>query len=223
MSLLPETAPAPEQLDVRGRTISTFVLYAIVERLAGLREGDGLTVLTDRDEPLDNDLHAWCSATGTELRDATSEGGHRRYELVKGPARQASGKLAMVVSDPGLEQLLSPLAFALAAALEGIDVHVYVQGPAVKALARGFREKLPGLRRPFSRFARDGLARAGHVPAQEKLRQLHRLGGHIYVCGPSMRHFRVSKQDLVFDDLPIVEYATFVQVMNDATIHVFLQ
>ena len=84
-----------------------------------------------------------------------------------GPARQRQGKLAMVISDPGLEQLLSPLGFALAAALEGIDVHLYVQGPAVRLLTRGFRERLPGLKRPFSRFARAGLDRAGHVPAQD--------------------------------------------------------
>ncbi len=30
-------------------------------------------------------------------------------------------------------------------------------------------------------------------------------------------------RDLIFDDLPIVEYATFMEGMRDANIHVFLQ
>ena len=45
----------------------------------------------------------------------------------------------MVISNPDLEELLSPLGFALAAALEGIEVRLYVQGPAVRILGRGAR------------------------------------------------------------------------------------
>jgi predicted peroxiredoxin len=210
-------------LDLRGKTISTYILFGVVEQRDRLREGDSLTILTDRDEALDNDLKAWCRATGTELRRSKPEGIHQRYEFVFGPRVPREMSLAMVISDPGLERLLSPLGFALAAALEDIEVHLYIQGPAVKVLTRGFREKLPGLKRPFSRLARDGLARAGHLPAQNKLRQLRTLGGHIYLCGPSMQHFRVQKEKLIFDDVPIVEYATFMRVMKDADIHLFLQ
>jgi predicted peroxiredoxin/TusA-related sulfurtransferase len=210
-------------LDLRGRTITTFILFEVAQELTRTEESGTVTFLTDDDEAVDADIHAWCRATGHELTHSDARNGQRSYEIVKGKPRQRSGRLAMIISNPGLEELLSPLGFALAAALEDLDVHLYVQGPAVKLLRRGYREKLPGLKRPFSRFARAGLTKAGHLPAQQKLHQLRELGGHIYVCGPSMHHFRVKKQDLIFDNLPIVEYATFMSVMKDADIHLFLQ
>lgn len=216
-------ATAREPLDMRGKTITTFILFEIVAKLDDLQEGESLRVLTDEDEAIDNDIRAWCRATGTELSVSEEEGERRSYEIVKAPPRPRAGRLAMVVSKPGLEELLSPLGFALAAALEGVEVHIYFQGPAVRVLRAGFKEKLPGLNRPFSRFARKGLAKAGHVPAQEKLRQLRRLEGRFYLCGPSMKHFRVTKSELIFDDLPVVEYATFMEVMKGANIHIFVQ
>jgi predicted peroxiredoxin len=111
----------------------------------------------------------------------------------------------------------------LAAALEGSDVSLYFQGPAVRVLAKGFTEHLHGPGRPFSRFARAGLARAGHVPAQEKVRQLQALGGHLYACAGSMRHFKVAKADLAFNDVTIAEYLTFMETMAHADINVFIQ
>ncbi len=38
----------------------------------------------------------------------------------------------MVLSSVGLEELRSPLEFALGAALEGIQVNLYFQGPAAR-------------------------------------------------------------------------------------------
>ncbi len=38
-----------------------------------------------------------------------------------------------------------------------------------------------------------------------------------------MDRFKVRKEDLIFDDLPIVAYMTFMAVMDEADIHVFLQ
>jgi dienelactone hydrolase len=66
----------------------------------------------------------------------------------------------------------------------------------VRVLARRFTEHLHGPGRPFSRFARAGMARAGHIPAQEKLRQLQTLGAHLYACGRSMQHFNVANARL---------------------------
>jgi predicted peroxiredoxin len=102
-------------------------------------------------------------------------------------------------------------------------VSLYFQGPAVRALTKGFTEKLPGWRRPFSRFARAGLAKAGHVPAQDKIGQLQSLGGHLYACGPSMQHFHVAPADIAFDEVTIAEYLTFTEAMADADIHLFVQ
>ena len=37
--------------------------------------------------------------------------------------------------------------------------------------------------------------------------------GRSTLCGPSMEHFRVLKEDLIFTDLPLVEYLTLMKVM----------
>ena len=91
-------------------------------------------------------------------------------------------------------------------------------------LARGFKERLKGAHRaPFSGLARRGLARAGHPPPQEKLRQLRELGARIYACGPSMEHFKVSEEDLLFPDIRVAAYPTFVEEMEAAGVQIFLQ
>ena len=98
---------------------------------------------------------------------------------------------------------------------------IYFQGPAVKVPTKGFTAKLHGLGRPFSRFARRGLDRVGHVPPQEKIAELRHLGARLYICGPSMQHFRVAKDDLRYDDVTIAEYLTFMAVMEQADITSF--
>jgi predicted peroxiredoxin len=76
-------------------------------------------------------------------------------------------------------------------------------------------------RAPFSSFARRGLAQAGHPPPQEKLRQLRALGARLYACGPSMEHFRVSKEDLLFDDVHVSAYPTFAAKLEEASVQIF--
>jgi predicted peroxiredoxin/TusA-related sulfurtransferase len=210
-------------LDLRGRSITTFIAYEVTQRLAHLDGGEVLEVITDARDDVDRDVRAWCRATGQELTGADLRDSDHRYLIRKRPRRRTDRRLAAVISDPGLEQLLSPLGFALAAALEGIEVSLYFQGPAVRVLTRGFAERLHGPARPFSRFARAGLARAGPLPAQEKIRQLQTLGAHIYACGPSMEHYRVRRADLAIDGVTVAEYLTFMEAMASADIHLFVQ
>lgn len=215
------TTPETTALDRRGKSITTFVIFDAAAELTRMRLGDVLDLMTDDLEPFERDVAAWCEATGHRLiaTDRVAEG--LRFRIEKAPTKPPDTELAVVVSSDGLEELLSPLGFALAAALEGVAVHVYVQGPAVHVLARGYRPKLRGWQRPFSRFAASGLERAGHIPAVDKLTQLRSLGAAIYVCGPSMQHFGVKREDLVFDDLRIVEYFTFMAIMRKARIHIY--
>jgi predicted peroxiredoxin/TusA-related sulfurtransferase len=210
-------------LDLRGRSITTFIAYETLRRLADMADGESLELLTDASEEIDNDLRAWCRSRGQELVPVRRTGDSQQYVITKGPLRPSGKRLAAVISDAGLQELLSPLAFALAAALDGSDVSLYFQGPAVRVLARGFTEHLHGPTRPFSRFARAGLATAGHLPAQEKLRQLQALGARFYACAGSMRHFKVAKTDLAFDGVTIAEYLTFTEVMRQADINLFVQ
>jgi TusA-related sulfurtransferase/predicted peroxiredoxin len=215
------TLAAPTSLNRRGKSITTFVVFDAAAELAELPDGEMLEVLTDDFEPFRRDIAAWCDMAGHRLVASESTPDGLRFLIEKGPAKAADGSLAVVLSSAGLEELLSPLGFALAAALEGMAVHVYVQGPAVRVLTRGFQPKLHGWARPFTRLAASGLRRAGHLGAQDKLRQLRSLSAEIYVCGPSMRHFKVKAEDLVFDDLPVVEYLTFMAIMKKADVHIY--
>jgi predicted peroxiredoxin/TusA-related sulfurtransferase len=217
------TTTATASLDMRGKTITTYIAYAAGQRLGGLAEGDTLELVTDTGDAIDNDIRAWCRATGHQLASAAPAGAECRYVIIKGKPRPPSHRLAAVISDAGLEELLSPLGFALAAALEGVEVFLYFQGPAVRVLARGFTEKLHGWNRPFSRFARAGLTKAGHVPAQDKIRQLQALGARLYICGPSMQHFRMTQADIAFPNITVAEYLTFAEAMASADIHLFVQ
>jgi len=55
------------------------------------------------------------------------------------------------------------------------------------------------------------------------LEQLKELGTRLYICGGSMDPFGVKKSELIFDDVIVAEYLTFLEVMDDADIHIFLQ
>jgi TusA-related sulfurtransferase/predicted peroxiredoxin len=209
------------QVDVRGRTITTAIALAAHEALAGLPEGHEIELLIDPFPAIVPDLKAWCRATGHELVDVSEEDESPRVTLRRGTPRRNEHRVAIVVSSDGLEELLSPLGFALAAALGGAQVGVYLQGPAVRVLAPGFRAKLHGLGRPFSRFARAGLEKAGHVAPAEKLRLLQGLGGGLYACGPSLVHFRVDPGRLAFDDVIVCEYLTFMEVMQQAEVQLY--
>ncbi len=215
------TMTAQPVLDRTGKTITTFVVFDAAAMLQSMEVGERLTVITDDLEFFEYDISAWCKAAGHVLVTADAEAGRRHFLIEKGAPVRKDSSLAMVVSVAGLEELLSPLAFALAAALEGVAVNLYFQGPAVRVLAKRYRPKLGGWARPFSRFAAASMAKSGHIPAQEKLRQLRSLGGRIYMCAGSMDHFNVSREDLIFDDLPLVEYLTFAAVMEESDIHIY--
>ncbi len=92
----------------------------------------------------------------------------------------------------------------------------------MRVLTKGFRPRLKGWSRPFSRFALAGMAKTGHIPPHDKLEQLRSLGAHLYVCGGSLPHFKVAREDLLYDDLPIVEYLTFMSIMADADIQLYI-
>ena len=76
--------------------------------------------------------------------------------------------------------------------------------------------------RPFSRFPRSGLAKVGHIPPQDKVTQLQKLGAQLFACGPSMQHYKVDPADLAFDNVTICEYLTFMEQMHDADIHLYV-
>lgn len=207
------------RLDLTGKTITTYILYAVHDALDDGTEGDRVEAITDALPAIDNDIRAWSRTTGNRLVETTEHERTRRYVIEKGPPHRSGHKLAAIISDDGLFELLSPLGFALAAALDGHDVSLYFQGPAVRVLAPAYLAKMHGPGRPFSRFPRDGLAKVGHLPPQDKLRQLQHLGARFYACGPSMEHYKVDPDHLAIDDVTIAAYLTFMEQLDTADIH----
>ncbi len=210
-----------ESIDMRGKLITTYILYYAVQALDNLGEGEVLEIITDRFEAIETDIRAWSRTTGYAVLEVKEGAGDARYYIRKSVRAEPGKKFAMVISSAGLEELISPLGFALGAAVEGMSVSIYLQGPAVRVLKKGFKAKLGGLGRPFSGFARRGMSKMGHIPPQAKLRQLRELGAKFYLCGPSMRVFKVAKGDLIFDDVIVAEYMTFLEVMRDSDIKLY--
>ena len=210
-------------IDMRGKTITPFIIYYTVKNLKDMHAGEILAVSTDRFEAIENDFSAWSRMTGNRLITIETGDNYQRYYIEKAIPKNSGKKLAMIISDPALDGLLSPLGIALSATLSGTGVHLYFQGPAVRVLKKGFNAKPSGIQRPFSSFARNAMAKAGYLPPQEKLEQLKELGAHIYICGGSMDPFGVKKSDLIFDGVIVAEYLTFLEVMDTADIKFFLQ
>jgi predicted peroxiredoxin/TusA-related sulfurtransferase len=216
------TMVAHDTIDLRGKTITTYVLYFTVEKLQHMREGEILEVVTNNYEAIQNDILAWTRMTGHKLKSTVREEHYHLFYIEKSVPIEVESHLAMVISNKGLTELLSPLGFALAAALEGIDVHLYFQGPAVKVLKKGYKAKLKGIGSLFSKPARNGMAKVGHIPPQEKLYQLKELGAYIYICAPSMDRFKVKKEELIFDDIIVAEYLTFTEILHNADIQIYI-
>jgi predicted peroxiredoxin len=212
------TQTAARVIDGRGKTITTYVVFAIAEAMRSMEVGEAVDVLTDEFEAFIADIPAWCETTGHVLLVSESVAEGHRFVIQKSRPLESDASLAMVISDPGLEELLSPLGFALAAALEGAEVHLYFQGPAVRVLKRGYHPKLSGWGRPFSRLAAAGMAKTGHIAAHDKLIQLRSLGAKLYVCGGSLQPFKVRREDLVFDDVPIIEYLSFMPILQRSSV-----
>ena len=215
-------AETVSSLDLQGKTITTFILYEARHALDDAAVGERIEVVTDAFPAIDSDVAAWCRTTGNPLVDVVADGETRRFLIEKAPQQRSGHKLAAVISDDGLLELLAPLGFALGAALEGDEVSLYFQGPAVRVLAEGYTAKLHGPGRPFSRFPRSQLAKIGHIPPQDKITQLQELGARIYACGPSMEHFKVDPDGLAFDDVVVSEYLTFLEQMHSADVHLYV-
>ena len=222
------TTNAQHHLDVRDKKISLYVLQLVNHSLEKIcKVGETIDLKTDHFDGLRNDILTWGQLVPHDIQEIDCDEGegvyYDRYLITKKeiPTDKQPGKVAVVISNDGLLDLVSPLGFALAAALAGMSVSLFFQGPGVRVLRTGFQGRLPGWKTLFSAFARKGMAQMGHVSPQEKVEQLIELGATIFVCHPSMEAFKVSEKDLVRPGITLCEYVRFLVEMRDASVQIY--
>jgi predicted peroxiredoxin/TusA-related sulfurtransferase len=201
--------PNEDHLDLRGNGLATDIVARAINRLDTMRAGESLSIEVDADEAIDNDLRAWCDATGNHLLGVHEGADTRTYVIEKGVPVNVVHKMALVLSSSAHGHLAAPLSLAQAAALEGVDVAIFFEGPAVALLTTTFPTR-------GSRFRRS--RRAAQRDAHEQLQQIHDLGGDLYACERSLRQHHVGRADIAFDRVIHAEYLTFLPVMEDADI-----
>lgn len=234
-----DEASPPEQptvcsLNLCNKTVSAYILNEVADALKGFQPGDSLSLETDSYTGLRHDLLAWGRLSGNDIRQVVPHKddnkeeqeaplGGDRYIITKTADSNHPPKerMAVVITSKALDDLISPLGFALAGASAGMEVALFFQGPGVQVLRKGFQGRLSGMQAPFSAFARRGMAGVGHDPPAVKLRQLHDLGAKFYVCHPSLDHFGVNQSQLAFDDVILAEYVTFLEAMRNAAIQMY--
>lgn len=197
-------------LDLRGNGMTTDIVARAINRLEMMSAGESLSLQVDAAEAIDNDLRAWCEATGNHLLDVRDEGDYRTYVIEKGVPVSVVHRLALVISSPDHDHLEAPLSLALAAALEGVAVSIFFEGPAVNILTAGYRDEG---RRWFGRRARSSRANA-----HDRVRQIHDLGGDLYACERALGEHHITPADLALEQVIHGEYLTFLPVMEKADI-----
>lgn len=198
-------------LDLRGNDMTTEIVARAINRLEVMSPGESLALQVDAGEAIDNDLRAWCDATGNHLLDVNDAVDFRTYVIEKGVPVSVVHRLALVISSPDHDHVEAPLSLALAAALEGVAVSIFFEGTAVSILTADYQNGKP--RRWFGRRARSTAAEA-----HGRVRQIHDLGGDLYACERALGEFHISPADLAFERIIHGEYLTFLPVMEEADI-----
>ncbi len=72
-------------LDMRGKTITTFIADETLKKLGDLADGESLELVTDASEEIDNDIRAWCRTRGQGLTAAWHTDSSQQYVITKQP------------------------------------------------------------------------------------------------------------------------------------------
>ena len=131
---------APGTMDLSGKKISTYLIDKISEKLEGLNHNEFFKVKTDNYKAIQSDTFARSRMTVNKVVLTESNKNNPGFEITKVNSKFPRKKsLSIIISDQGLEELLSPLGFSLATALSGYKVNIHFRGPVVKVLDRKIR------------------------------------------------------------------------------------
>ncbi|MBI9098015.1 MAG: DsrE family protein [Spirochaetaceae bacterium] len=210
-------------IDCKGKTISTFIIFYLFQGLSEIENDQYVDLIIDNTDYVKNDIVSWANYCDIQILSEEEIDGSIQIRFVKQSQINKGKSFALALAEDGLGELLSPLGFALGAALSGYDVRIFLNGPAVKIVEKGFKEKLSGFSRIFSGFARRGLNNIGHISPTQKLLQLKQLGAEIYICGPSADQFKLNRNKVIIEDVKYVEYMTIIPILAEADINFFIQ
>ena len=198
------------QLDMRGNGATTDIVARAITHLDSMPHGGILALKVDTGEAIDNDLRAWCDATGNHLIRVDDFGDTGVYHIEKGVPLSVVHRMALVLSAEDHRHLGTPLSLAQAAALEGVGVSIFFEGDAVAILTSRY-----GAAHPRRWIRRLGRARA---EIHQKVRQIHDLGGDLYACARAVNEHSLTRADFAFDRITQAEYLTFLPIMEEADI-----
>ena len=85
------------RLDLRGRTITTFIVHELHQALSDLEAGEQVEVVTTSFTAIDADLRAWCRVVGHALVEADTDGDPWRFTVAKGEERRSGRRVAIIV------------------------------------------------------------------------------------------------------------------------------
>ena len=179
--------------------------------LDSMPHGEVLSLKVDAGEAIDNDLRAWCEATGNHLIRVDDFGDTCVYHVEKGVPVSVVHRMALVLSAADHRHIVTPLSLAQAAALEGVNVSIFFEGDAVSILTHRYVADGP------HRWRRR-LGRAARAEAHQQVGQIHALGGDLYACDRAMTGHGLTRADLAFDGVTRAEYLTFLPIMEEADI-----
>jgi intracellular sulfur oxidation DsrE/DsrF family protein len=162
------------------------------------------------------DIKRWCGAKGHGFYEIDMKGDSGKDDIVIAPGTRRCGlvkhtrmgelelearkrghetSLVAIISTEDLEQVQFPLEKALAAAVLGMDVNVVFEGPGVRFMKRGYQ---PG----------------------ESIKILEELGAKFWICGLSMRNYKVSPEEVGAKEWTVAGPVTWVELLATTNVYV---
>jgi intracellular sulfur oxidation DsrE/DsrF family protein len=216
-SPLPTTTPIV--VDASSFWKSYQAIYKIVTTIktGNLPDDDKIEFVVKDHAEIIEDIKRWCGARGHEFyeidmkMDSGKDGivaapGTRRCGLVKHTrmgeneweARRRGREMSLtaIISTEELEEVLFPLEKALAAAVLGMDVNIVFEGAGVRFMKRGYQPN-------------------------ESIEILEELGAKFWICGLSMRSYKVGPEEVGAKEWTAAGPVTWVELLATTNVHVF--
>ena len=217
MSVVHTTVPIV--VDVSSFSQSYQAIYKIITAIKteNLPDDAKIEFIVKDHAEIVEDIKCWCGARGhgfyeIDMKKGSGKDGimtapgTTRYGLVKHTrmgeseweARRSGHEMSLtaIISTEELEKVLLPLEKALAAAVLGMDVNVVFEGAGVRFMKLGYQP-------------------------DESFKILEELGAKFWICGLSMRSYKVTREEVGPKEWTVAGPVTWVKLLATTNVHVF--